>query len=262
MLAFIVVVGLFGYFVLPVIVKSQAEKILTEKLHRQTTIGKVEINPYTMRATLRDFRMKEPQSDVTFASFDALTIALSYQSLWRFAPVVHELQVVKPYVHLVRKDATHYNIDDLLALAGKPPQQESSGPARFSLFNIQLDQGRIDFEDKPAGATHTVTDLKLGVPFISSLPSQVEVYVEPLLSAKVNGTPLLIKGKARPFADPRDAIVDLNIDHLDLTSYLKYIPGTPHFKVPSGRLDVRLSASFRQPKNAAPTLALSGDIKL
>jgi uncharacterized protein involved in outer membrane biogenesis len=262
LLAFIVLIGLFGYFVLPGIVKSQAEKILTEKLHRQTTIGKVEINPYTMRATLRDFRMKEPQSEVTFASFDALTIGISYQSLWRFAPVVHELLLVKPYVHLVRKDASHYNIDDLLALAGKQPEQESSEPARFSLFNIQLDQGRIDFEDKPAGTTHTVTDLKLGVPFISSLPSQVEVYVEPLLSAKVNGTPLLIKGKARPFADPRDAIVDLNVDHLDLTSYLKYIPGTPHFKVPSGRLDMRLSASFRQPKDAAPTLALSGDIKL
>lgn len=262
LVAFIVLIGLFGYFVLPGIVQSQAEKIISEKLHRQTTIGKVDINPYTMRITLHDFLIKEPQSDVTFASFDALTINISYQSLFRLAPVVHELILIKPYVHLVRQDATHYNIDDLLALANTPPQATPSKPARFSLFNIQVDQGRIDFEDKPAGTRHAVTDLKLGVPFISSLPSQADVYVQPLLSAKVNGTPLLIKGKARPFADPRDATIDLDIDQLDLTSYLKYIPGTPHFKVPSGRLDVKMSASFRQQKNAVPMLALNGDIKL
>ncbi|HEX2603103.1 MAG TPA: DUF748 domain-containing protein [Oxalicibacterium sp.] len=263
LLVFILLIGLFGYFVLPGIVKSQAEKALSEKLHRQTTIGKVEINPYTLRATLHDFRIMEPQGQATFASFDALTVGVSYQSLWRLAPVVHELILTKPYVHLVREDANHYNIDDLLALANeKPKDDKPSKPARFSLFNIQIDGGRIDFEDKPAGAKHAVTDIKLGVPFISSLPSQVDVYVQPLLSAKVNGAPLLIKGKARPFADPMDAVVDLDIDKLDLPAYLKYVPGTPHFKLPSGQLDVQMSASFRQPKNAGPTLALNGNIKL
>jgi flagellar motor protein MotB len=261
-LAFIVLLGLFGYFVLPGIVKSQAEEILSEKLHRQTTIGQVKINPYTLRATLHDFRIRERQGDATFASFDTLTVRISYQSLWRFAPVVRELILIKPYVHLVRQDANHYNVDDLLALANEPPKDKPAEPARFSLFNIQIDQGSIDFEDKPAGAGHTVTDLKIRLPFISSLPSQEKVYVQPLLSAKVNGAPLLIKGKARPFADPMEAVVDLNIDKLQLPAYLKYIPGTPHFKMPSGQLDVQMTASFRQPKNAAPRLALNGNVEL
>ncbi|MDO9421706.1 MAG: DUF748 domain-containing protein [Herminiimonas sp.] len=257
---FIVFIGLFGYFALPGIIKSQAEKIISEKLNRQTTIGQVEVSPYAMRLTLRDVKMMEPEGDVKFAGFDALTVNLSIQSLFRFAPVVEQLQVSAPYVHLVRKDDTHYNIDDIIELINsQPPSPE---PARFSVFNIEIDRGHIEFDDKPAKTVHKVTDLKIGVPFISSLHSKIDVFVEPLLSANVNDTPLLIKGKTLPFADPVQAVVDLNLDNLDLTTYLKYIPGTPRFKVPSARLDLHLIANFQQPKDKAPALLLSGDIKL
>src|SRR4051812_35799251 len=157
LLAFIVLLGLFGFFVLPGIVKSQAEKAISEKLHRTATIGKIEINPYTLRATLHDFKIMEPAGDVPFASVEMLTARVSYQSLWRFAPVVEQLQVVKPYVHLVRKDATHYNIDDILAMGNDKPAEPDARPARFSLFNIQIDQGHIVFDDRPANTKHAVT---------------------------------------------------------------------------------------------------------
>lgn len=257
---FIVFIGLFGYFALPGIIKSQAEKIISEKLNRPTTIGQVEVSPYAMRLTLRDVKMMEPEGDVKFAGFDALTVNLSIQSLFRFAPVVEQLQVSAPYVHLVRKDDTHYNIDDIIELINsQPPSPE---PARFSVFNIEIDKGHIEFDDRPAKTLHKVTDLKIGVPFVSSLHSKIDVFVEPLLSARVNDTPLLIKGKTLPFADPVQAVVELNLDNLDLTTYLKYIPGTPHFKVPSARLDLHLTANFQQPKDQAPALLLNGDIKL
>lgn len=260
LLAFIVLIGLFGYFALPGIIKSQAEQIITEKLHRQTTIGKVEVNPYAMRLTIHDMKLMEPEGDVPFASFEKLLVNVSYKSLLRFAPVVEQVQLSTPYVHLVRKDAGRTNIDDIIELINsQPPSPE---PARFSVFNIEIDKGRIEVDDRPAQTKHEITDLKLGVPFISSLPSQVEVFVEPLLSASVNGSPLLIKGKAQPFANPVDAVVDLNLDDVDLTDYLKYVPGTPHFKVPSAKLDVHLTANFRQEKEKAPALLLSGNVKL
>jgi hypothetical protein len=260
LLIFIVFIGLFGYFALPGIIKSQAEKLISEKFNRQTTIAKVDVSPYAMRLTLRDVKMMEPEGDVKFAGFETLTVNLSIQSLFRLAPVVEQLQVSAPYVHLVRKDETHYNIDDIIELINsQPPSPE---PARFSVFNIEIDKGHIDFDDRPARTLHKVTDLKIGVPFVSSLHSKIDVFVEPLLSAHVNDTPLLIKGKTLPFADPVQAVVDLNLDNLDLTTYLKYIPGTPHFKVPSARLDLHLTANFQQPKNQAPALVLNGDIKL
>ncbi len=252
--------SLLGFVALPAIVKSQAQKMVAEKLHRQLTLGAVEFNPFSLELTLRELRLMEPQGDTLFAAFDAVTLNLSTESVWRLAPVVQEVRLSKPYVRLLRKDAHHYNVDDIIALiSAQPPSPQ---PARFSINNIRLEQGRIEFDDRPAKATHVVSDLTIGVPFISSLPSQVQVFVEPLLSAKVNDTPLLIKGKARPFADPRDAVMEFRLDDLDLTRYLDYLPSKPRVTVAGARLDLQVSASFRQAANQPPALLLNGDAKL
>lgn len=255
-LLFLLLFGLFGYFALPGIIQSQAEKILSEKLQRKASIGKVEVSPFALAVTVHDFKLMEPQGGAVFAAFDTLSVNLSGWSAWRLAPVVQAVQLTKPYLHLVRTDANRYNIDDLLALvANQPPSPQ---PARFSIHNIQLEGGRIEFEDRPTRTSHTVADLRIGVPFISSLPSQVEVFVQPLLSAQVDGSPLVLKGKALPFADSREAAVELNLDDLDLTRYLDYLPFRPEFKVPSAHLDLHMRARFLQPKDKTPELTLSG----
>lgn len=256
----ILLYALIGFLVLPAVVKSQLENVAKEKLQRQLSVGKVDINPFSLRMTLSDVKLNERESDAVFASFETLTANISTQSLFRLAPVVQQIYLAKPTVHLVHKDAHHYNIDDIIALvASQPPSDE---PSRFSAYNIQVEDGRIEFEDKPAAAKHVVSELRLGIPFISSLPSQVDIFVEPLLSAKVNGAPLSVQGKARPFADPADAVVSFGLSDLEVTRYLGYLPFKPNVKVPSARLDLQLTASFQQPKDKAPALLLDGDVKL
>jgi hypothetical protein len=260
LVSFLLLYTLFGFLILPAIIKSQAEKLISEKLNRPATVGEVKVNPYTLVLTLHDVKLSEPEGGAVFAGFDGLTVNLSAQSIWRLAPVVQEVRLSKPYVRVVRKDAHHYNFDDIIErLAAQPPSDKR---ARFSVNNIQVEHGRIEFEDRPVRKTHVIADLKLGVPFISSLPADMDVFVEPLLSAKVNDTPVLIKGKARPFAEPRDAVVELNLDGLDITRYIEYLPFQPRFKVPGGRLDAHLTASFRQPRDTAPALMLSGGASL
>ena len=257
---FVLLYGLLGYFVLPGIIKSQSEQLIAETLHRHASIGKVEVNPYTLSVTMRDLTVMEPQGEAVFAAFEALTIGLSSESVWRLAPVMREVRLTKPYLHLVRIEGQRYNIDDILAMvARRPPKPE---PAQLAMYNIQIAGGRIDFDDRPAKASHTVADLKLGVPFISSLPSQVEVFVEPLLSAKVDGAPFLLKGRILPFAEPRQALVELEADQFDLSRYLEYVPFRPGFKIASARLSMHMTASFQQPKGKAPALVLSGDAAL
>ncbi|MBV8634334.1 MAG: DUF748 domain-containing protein, partial [Burkholderiaceae bacterium] len=260
----VVLYTVFGFFILPRIVISQAHDFAAQKLHRTLTIDKVDFNPYTLRATIHGFKLMEAQDAGTFASFDTLTVKLSWGSLFRLAPIVQQVQLQKPEVHLARVDAHHYNFDQLAAeLAGPPkPPEKDAKPAQFSVYNIEIDDGRIEFDDKPKGAKHVISEFKLGLPFISSLPSQEEVFVEPLLAAKINGAPFRLAGKALPYAETREATLDVNLDDIDLAHYLEYLPFEPQFKLPSARLDVHLRASFKQPKDHAPALLLSGDAAL
>ena len=260
--------GAFGYFLLPAIIKSQAEQLTAEKLHRVLRIEKIEVSPFALAVTVHGMKLMEPDGATVFAAFEALTVNVSTETFFRFAPVVEELRLTKPYLHLVRNAIHHYNIDDIINLILN--QAPSRQPSRFSVHNIQVDGGRIDFDDLPEKKIHKVIDLKLGIPFVSSLPSKVAIFVEPLLSAKVNGAPLLIKGKALPFAEPREALADLVLEGVDLSRYLEYLPYPPRFRLPSAKLDMHLTASFRQghAKAAAsatslpPSLLIKGTVTL
>ncbi len=249
-----------GFLAVPAIVKSQAAKQASEKLHRQLSIEEVSFNPFTLAASVRGLKMMEQDGSTVFASFDRLGADLSWQSVTRMAPVVQEVRLTKPYVHLARNADNRYNIDDILKLiASQPPSPE---PARFSVNNIQLEEGSLSFEDKPAGVTHKVQDLKLGLPFVSSLPADVTIFVEPLFSANINGAPLLLKGKARPFAEPKDYALDLKLDKVDLTTYLGYLPFKPGFKLPSAHLEAQLNLTVVQPKEKPASLVLGGEATL
>jgi hypothetical protein len=249
-----------GFLAVPAIVKSQAARQAAEKLHRQLSIDEVSFNPFTLSASVQGLKMLEPDGRTVFASFERLGADLSWQSVAHLAPVVQEVRLTRPYVHLVRNADHRYNIDDILQLvANQPPSPE---PARFSVNNIQLEEGSLAFEDKPAGATHQVRDLKLGLPFVSSLPADVTIFVEPLFSANINGAPLLLKGKARPFAEPREYALDLDIDKVDLTAYLGYLPFKPGFQLPSAQLEAKLKLAAVQPKDRPASFVLGGEAQL
>lgn len=250
--AIVLLYGVCGFCILPGFIQSRMETLIAEKLHRKASIGAVEVNPFSLTLMLRDVKLREPEGDDVFASFDTLYVNLSSESLLRLAPVIREAKLTKPYVRLMHAAAHSYNIDDILELiASQPP---SDKPARFSVNNIQIDGGRIEFDDRPAKVVHAVTDITLGIPFVSSLPSQVDIFVEPLLRAKVNGSQMEFKGKARPFAAPADAVVELKLDDLDLTRYFEYLPVRPQVRVSGAKLDLDLTARFRQ----GGTLLLQG----
>jgi hypothetical protein len=172
---------------------------------------------------------------------------------------VKQLRVLVPRVHLVRNGDKTYNVSDLIAEFLNKPDEPAS---HFALYNIQVSGGRILFEDKPEARRHEVTGLELGIPFISNLPSQVDIFVQPSLAAKVNGAAFALGGKARPFAQTRELNLEIALADLDLTPYLDYVPLALNFTLPSARLDTKLKLAFTQPATKPAGLTLSGEVTL
>jgi hypothetical protein len=86
--------------------------------------------------------------------------------------------------------------------------------------------------------------------------------VQPGFSANVNGTPIVIYGRTKPFEDTLETQVDLNIYALDIPRYVDYVPIPLGFKIASGTLDTRITATFTRYQSTAPTLVLAGTIGL
>ena len=257
--AIIVAIGILGALVAPPLLRGKLASVLSEKLHREVSIEQIRINPYTMTAAVRGFLMKERASTATAVSFDELYVNLQLSSLFRLAPVIKELRLVKPYINLVRDTDFKYNYQDIIddLMAGP------SGPTpRFSLNNIQLIDGKIDFDDRPEQTKHTISAIRMSVPFISSLPSFVDIKVQPDFYALVDNAPLKIGGEAKPFKNTRESNFHFNLDNVQLPKYLEYSPVKLNFTMPSGQLNAQLTASFQTLKDKPAALAISGNLGL
>jgi uncharacterized protein involved in outer membrane biogenesis len=255
----IAAIGILGALIAPYVLRRVLSDQLTTKLHRQVTIEQIRINPYAMTVAVRGFLMKERGGNATAVAFDELHLNVQLLSLFRWGLVVKELRLIKPYINLVRQEDFKYNYQDIIDEFTAGP----SGPTpRFALNNIQIIDGKIDFDDRPEQTKHSITSVRLGVPFISSLPSYTDIFVKPALSAVINGTPLDLKGETKPFKDSLESDVQLNIDDLQIPKYLAYSPVKLNFTVPSGRIDGKLTASFKTAKGQDAVLAIAGDIAL
>ena len=263
--AFLALFAIAGFFIVPPVAKHYLVKSLTEQLGRKVAVADIDVNPFAMSASVKGFSIQEPAGAPVFVSFEELFVNLEYRSILRRAPVVREIRLTNPYVHVVRNaDGKTYNFSDLVEKFSKPDaaRPKDDDPARFSLNNIQLVNGRVEFDDRPKSARHTVREINVAIPFISNLPDTVEQYVQPAFSARVNDTPVAIKGQTKPFKDTLETSVDLDIRHLDLTRYVEYVPIKLNFRLASGFLDARITASFVRQINRSPMLLLRGSAGL
>jgi len=262
----LVVFTVAGFFIVPPVAKHYLVKILSEELGRQVAIEDIDVNPFAMSAWVKGFSVQEPAGSPVFASFEQLFLNLEYRSILRRAPVLKQIQVTNPYLHIVRNpDGSTYNFSDLVEKFSKPGPEAAAEPeseARFSLNNIQIVNGRVEFDDKPKSARHTVSEINVAIPFVSNLPDTVEQYVQPSFSARVNGTPVAVAGQTKPFKDTLETSVDVNIDRLDLTRYMEYVPAELNFRVGSGFLDTRLNAAFVREKGKPPAVLVRGSVGL
>ena len=269
----LLIIGLLGFVVLPPIVKSVLLDKLSIALQRPVSLQRVSINPYALSLTLEGLKIGERVKDSDnaapgvkseakpFVAFDRLYLNLESTSLFRGGFVLGEIQLINPRISLIRYAEQRYNFSDLLDAALSAPPSEGPSP-RFSLNNIQISGGSVEFDDQPFSEQHTLSDIQLALPFVSNMAYAVNSFVEPAFSAKVNGAPLALKGRSKIFADSLESEVAFDIDGLKLADFLDYSPVPLALKMRSGTFDSRLKLVFSQEKKQPATLTLSGGVDL
>ena len=258
----LLVLALISWLAVPPVAKHLVEQQIETQIGRKATVGKIAFNPFTLTLTAADFTLYE--QDKTTAAFSAKTLLLntSYASLFRLAPVLNEAKLVNPNLHIVRTSADgigRYNFSDIIdRILAKP---KSDKPALFSVSNIQLENGVVKFDDKVTNKLVDIQALNIGLPYISNFPSKIDTFVQPHVSARINGTPFDLKGRSKPFAGSLETALAIDIEQLDVASYVAFSPVALPLAIQSTKLSTKLDLSFLRSKDK-PEVLLSGAIKL
>lgn len=262
----LVLYALLGFFGLPALIKWQLPKQASEQLGRVVTLENAHLNPFTLRLELIGLQVAEADGKDIAARIGTAMTELQWRSIIHWGLVFSRLDIESPMVRVVRFEGARYNWSDVIErLAQAPsaaepstaPADEPAAPARFSVNNIQISDGQIDFDDRPAKLVHRVRKLALGIPFISGFPAEVERFVEPALSARVNDTPVSLDGRSRPFGEDLETVFDIALEPFDIAPYLAYLPFEPAFALESGQLATKLELAFSSPESG-PKLTLAG----
>ncbi|WP_227245762.1 DUF748 domain-containing protein [Paraburkholderia caribensis] len=257
----LVLFGLLGFFAAPPLIRHIAEQQLSEQLDRPASIGRIALNPYTLNFEADRVHIGDRGGKGDFVDIERLVVRTSWSSIFRLAPIVDEVHLDSPRFTIVRYDAQRFNFSDLIEKFSKQPSKPDSKPAQFSISNIRIENGKITFDDRLLGVTHIVDEWRLGIPFIATLPSKTDIFVEPLLRARIDGSPLAIDGRTKPFAASRESEVSLRFDGLDVPKLLSYSPAKLPVTVQAGKLSSDLKVSFVMTGDA-PTLRITGTTDL
>jgi len=254
---------------LPGYAKSQLEIHLSEYLQRPVTVASIELKPRTLELIVQGFRIDE-KTDTAEArpilfSFNTLHIGVSFESLKQRAPIVTSITLSEPQLRLVRKNKDQLNISDILERLQQPSDKESAANDKgipFSISNIAIQDGRVEFIDQQENAEHVISEINLGIPVAANINNTPENWIEPHFSAKINDAPFSIDGKLRLFTTAQQAALTIKFNNADLTRYNRYVTLPEGIHLLSGFYDSDLNLSFAQEPDKAPEISITGTTSL
>jgi hypothetical protein len=255
----LLVIGALGFLVLPPLVKSTLVEKLSAVLHRPVSAESISINPYTLSVQVAGLAIQEAGGGETVAGFEGLYFNVEAVSLFRGGPVISELTLLGPKFKVIRLADGRLNFSDLIdEFLARPDSDDPTPP--FSFNNIQISGGTLEFDDRALNEKHLISEIKIALPFISSLPHATEIFVEPAFSASIDGSPLVVEGKSKPFNNSLESELAFDLHDVKLGSYVDYAPFRLPIQVVSGALDSDLKLRFRRQEGNRSTLSLVGSV--
>jgi hypothetical protein len=244
-----VVYAVFGFFLLPSIVKPRLVKTLEETTHRPVRVGDLAINPFTLSVTVYDFELKDRDS-TRLVSFARLHINYEIISLFQSAYVFSEFLLDTPYVALRVLRNGKLSVNDLMAPA-TADSAAAAGPVKALVIdNFALTQGRIVLEDlsRKVPMRKDIDSLNLSLKNFTTKPREEGVYE---FTAATGGGEYLHWRGTMTVTPARSAGL-LEVRNLRASSLWEFMSDRLKFTIDSGLLDVRaeydLDASRETPK--------------
>ena len=147
----IVIYTLFGFFLLPYILKSQLVNILEQQLDAKVSIQSVSFNPYIFKLKINGIQLKNLKDEKLFA-LSSLVVDVEPHSLYKGALHLKTLRLSQPDISLVLFADKSLNIASIIKKSEEPqePKQEEKSQSSFPrilLDRIEVLEGSLAYKD-------------------------------------------------------------------------------------------------------------------
>ena len=133
--------AIFGFLILPPIVRAVAVKQLSKQLDREVSIGKIKINPFALSTTVRGLLIKDKDGQ-PFVSWDEVYVNFQLSSFFGKAWVFKEISTTKPFVSVRMNKNGTFNFSDLVTKfstnATPTPKQPESKPLVVHIGRLHI----------------------------------------------------------------------------------------------------------------------------
>jgi hypothetical protein len=169
-LALFTVYTLFGFLVLPGILRGQIVQGIRQNLKREARLDRVRVNPLRLSLTLEGFELRDPDG-TSFLSFDRLFLDFRLTSLVRWAITFSEFELDQPQVHIRLMPDGKMNFDDLIP-------KENGKPPRLVIGDFRIQKGELGFTNLMAANPEkgTIVPLDLRLRNFTTIPQHTGVY--------------------------------------------------------------------------------------
>jgi hypothetical protein len=229
---------LFGFVILPLIVKHIAIKQLSKQLDREVTIRSVRMNPYALSGTIRGLLVRDKDGE-PFLSLEEAYANFQLSSFFGKPWVFKEIHTTQPYIRVqINKDYT-FNFSDLATKFSKP----SPAPPKPSkpLF---LHVGLLEIW----GASASFTDLTPSTAF-RRLIGPLQITLTHFHTDPNNENPYAFNGttdsgekfswRGQFSLEPLQSSGELSVEGLAIAKYAPLFQDLFRFEIKDGIVDAR-----------------------
>ena len=163
-LTLFMVYTLFGFLVVPGIVRQQMLGGIRKTYHRDARLDRVRCNPLALSLTLQGFELRDPDS-TSFVAFDRMFVGVQLSSVVRWALTLRDFRLDGPRVHVRLMPDGQPNFVDLLP-------KESGKPPRLVVGRFEIHRGSVRVTNLSASPPQdaTVTPIELDLRNFTTIP--------------------------------------------------------------------------------------------
>lgn len=254
-LALLVALILFsaiGFFAIPALIKSQAEKYVREDLKRELTIGEVRMNPFDLAIEIKDLALKDTDGSPLMGFKRLLVDYEIFPAVFDRAYGWREISLTQPITNLVIDQSGSLNfarlITDITKDRPKEEKKESQALPRLIIAKLAIDDAGFELTDhRRAGPFHTsVEPLDLLLTNFNTLPNQEGR--QTIVASTPEGEELEWVGRIS--VQPLQSEGTIQLTQLSGPKIWRYFQEMLNFEIPSGTADFSTAYVFeyREPE--------------